>query len=123
MRTTILTACCFFIMHFATAQSDSIEYINGLPITNQDTLPAGGADIDITNEKFVTLSPEQLPSEIVKTLNEDTLYKEWQNARIVLDKNTHLYWLHFSAGNTIRSYGFSKEGSVVSIDEKTKTEE
>lgn len=111
------------MLHIANAQTDSIVYVHGLPITGQDTLPSGGAETDITNKNIVTLSPEQLPTEIVKSLNEDELYKKWETARIVLDKNTDIYWIHFSTGNTIRSYGFNKAGNVVSIDEKTKKEE
>jgi hypothetical protein len=98
---------------------DTIKYVHGLPVTGEDTLQQVPPDDVAPVDSIVQLSAEQIPRELFRELNENPLYKGWQNHTLQIDKNTGLYWLHIRDRETVRSYGFNRDGKPVSVREKS----
>jgi hypothetical protein len=118
-----LTSLLFFLAIAAYGQDDdTVQYIHGLPQTGEDTVQQTPRDDIAPADSIVQLSPEQLPRDLIKALDENPLYKGWEKSTIQIDKNTGLYWLHIRDRQTVRSYGFDDEGHPVSIREKTDRE-
>ncbi|HYF69584.1 MAG TPA: hypothetical protein VD884_15670 [Ohtaekwangia sp.] len=114
----LLTVYFLFSSLMICAQDDSLHYIHGLPHMDEDSSMQSGAPDVAPFDKHVSVSVEQLPPAIVKTLNSGDQYNGWENASMSLDKNTKLYWLHFTTDSLRRSYGFHKDGSPVRVEEK-----
>jgi hypothetical protein len=102
---------------------DTIQYIHGLPVTGEDTLQQIPQEDLAPADSVAQISPEQLPRELLRTLNGDSIYRGWQKHSIQLDKNTGLYWVHIRESTRVRSYGFNANGKQVSIRERTITSE
>ena len=101
---------------------DSIQYIHGLPETVEDTAQAVDQEDFLPADSLVEISPEQLPRELFRTLNEEPQFEGWENGNIQRDKNTKLFWLHLRSDSVSRSYGFAPNGKVVSVEEKSLKE-
>lgn len=98
---------------------DTINYVHGLPET-EDIRASDFPEHDFgPKDSVVTLSVDQLPRELTETLEEQPQYKGWRKETIVLDKNTGLYWLHIKDTTTVRSYGFNANGKPVAVRERT----
>lgn len=102
------------------AQDDSLHYIHGLPHMDEDSSLQNGAPDLAPFDQHVSVSLEQLPPAIVKTLRSGEQYNGWEAASMSLDKNTKLYWVRFTTDSLTRSYGFHKNGSPVRVEEKEK---
>lgn len=125
MKGVIALAAAWVFMYapLAYGQDDSLRYIRGLPQHGDDTVQQVPEPDYQPRDNFVEIANEQLPPAVYKTLEEGPQYHGWQDAPLMLDKNTGLYWIHFTDDSTTRSYGFNKNGDPVSVRERTKTEE
>lgn len=121
MRLTTTIAVLFLtILSVCGQDDDTVQYIHGLPQTGEDTVTQTITKDDVApTDSIVQLSVEQLPRELVKALNDNSLYKGWEKHTLQIDKNTGLYWLHIRDRRRVRSYAFDGEGHVVSVNERT----
>src|SRR3989337_3846222 len=90
---------CFFCIAaflFAGAtsvfsQEDSTQYINGLPVSEYDTvqqfLPG---DLEPKN-RLTEVPPNALPSAVLEALKKEDQYKGWQDSTVYFESNTGLY--------------------------------
>ena len=98
---------------------DTIRFVHGLPITGEDTAQQVPQPDVAPFDKFVIVSPAELPSGLATELDKNDLMKNWRSdARIEFDRNTGVYWINFAAGGRLRSYGYNADGNPVSIKEK-----
>ena len=106
-----------FCAELASAQTDTITYVRGLP--QSDEISETKDSIDHPPfDKRTNISAEQLPSSIVKTLDEGKLYSGWRHGGIEFDKNTGFYRILIKEEKVIRKYVFNKDGTVISLDER-----
>lgn len=106
---------------YAIAQNDSIQYIQGLPMTNEDTVQRVVGDIPPKNV-LIEIPKERIPEKLKRTLGKEELYRGWEKFPVYQDNNTKLYILSIIKGNTTRTYGFSENGKPVTYQESTKKE-
>jgi hypothetical protein len=102
---------------YGVAQSDSTQYIYGLPVTPSDTATAAPEADPDTPKKRVWVNPEQLPKRLKRELDTKNLYKGWRNDSVFLDLNTRLYLIRIREKNSMRIYGFDQDGNPVTYDE------
>jgi hypothetical protein len=121
----ILTAVLFFFVRLAAAQEsgDSIQYNQGLPITGEvDTWNRTSED-NPPADLLMEIPKDRLPSKLLRTLRNEEEYRGWENFPIHKQRNTGLYILSITEGNTTRTYGFNKSGKPVTFSETTKKDQ
>ena len=135
MRLTITIGFLFFsvlalkgqendtVQYIGGQDDDTVQYIHGLPQTGEDTVTQSWPKDDVAPaDSIVQLSADQLPRDLVKSLDGNPLYKGWKNQTLQIDKNTGMYWIHFREQRRVRSYAFDESGHVVSLKEVTLPE-
>jgi hypothetical protein len=99
------------------AQSDSTQYVYGIPVTDEDS---------VENIPFPDLEPidnyrkldrSDLPSGLVKALETNDQFKGWEKRAVYLDKNTDLYIVTIPFGDAFRVFGLDKNGKGVTYKE------
>jgi hypothetical protein len=123
MKHPLLCLIWFLFSHTMVAQnSDSIPFVQGVPMEGEDSAQAVPHYDQFPYDQVRLLKAEDLPVAVQKELNENELFSGWRSdARIEFDKNTTLYWIHFSDSGRVRSYAFNSRGAPVSIREKNDT--
>ena len=100
-------------------RADSIGFVQGVHMAGEDSAQAVPPDDRAPHDHIKLLQPENLPSAVQKELNGNELFSGWRSrARVEYDKNTDMYWVHFSDSGKVRSYAFNSEGAPVSVREK-----
>lgn len=117
LRFCFVACLCFLTVDSAAQDDDTIRYVEGLPITGEDTVTSDQKKTGPSNN-HVTITREQVPPGLLKTLAENTLFINWESEEILFDRNTDLYWIHFQDSAAIRSYAFAEDGAIVSVREK-----
>ena len=78
----------------SSAQNDSTRYINGLPVTEDDTARQSvQRDIE-PKDKLRAVAPEALPADLLKALEDEEQYAGWRDSTVYYDVNTNLYIVH-----------------------------
>jgi hypothetical protein len=113
----VLLAALMFCAKLTLAQTDTITYIRGLPQSGEVLDKRDSMDHPPFNKR-TNISPEQLPSSVVKALDKDDLYSGWRNGEIEFDRNTGFYYILIKDEKVMRKYVMSKDGNVVSLDER-----
>lgn len=104
------------------AQNDSTVYINGIPVTESDTV-TNFPDTDLfpkTNHERIHY--DKIPSKLRKILERKSLYKGWNQTGVFLDKNTNLYLVRVSVKKGYKIFGLDKNGNPVTFDEVSEKE-
>jgi hypothetical protein len=118
----LLIAGLFFITRLPAQESrDSTRYIQGLPVTGQeyDTLNRSTEDRP-PKDLLIEIPKDQIPSKLRETLDKEEEYKDWANFPVFQNRNTKLYEISITRGNTTRTYGFNENGKVITFGETTK---
>ena|SRR5688572_16361098 len=97
-------------------EKDSTRYINGLPVSEDDTvqqfLPG---DLE-PKSKLMEVPPEALPSAILKVLNEQEQYRGWRDSTVYFESNTRLYIIPVRSRDGVTIYGLNEDGKPVTFD-------
>jgi uncharacterized protein (DUF1330 family) len=110
---------CSFLFTSVIAYSqddDTIQFVQGLPVTGEDT-SQNEYQSGLNTANLTKLTPEQIPPKLLRTLKKDSLFANWKNGEVYLDEKTGLYWIEFSEGNVVRTFGLSARGHPVTIRE------
>jgi hypothetical protein len=123
MKYSLLCMTLILVSPSVIAQTaDSIRFVQGIPMVGEDSAQAAPQGDQVPYDKLRSLRPENLPAAVQKELNENEMFSGWRSdARVEYDKNTELYWVHFSDSGKVRSYAFNSQGAPVSIREKNDT--
>lgn len=120
MKILCITAAFIFLCTSrAFAQNDSTRYINGLPVSEDDTASQFlQTDLDPKNHLKI-VPPDQLPSDILKTLDRDGLYDGWRDSTVYYDRNTSLFLVHIKSAQSVKIIGMNGKGKPVTFNEVT----
>jgi hypothetical protein len=121
MKLLIVFCFCISFCSAALAQTDSIEYVHGLPVTGDpdDTVTATTTD-RAPKDILVEVPVDKLPRRLRKTLEKDPEYEGWEKFNVYRDVNTGLYILPIQRGSIIRTYGLNENGKPVTFSETSK---
>ena len=118
MRKMILMTAAFILLAISAAfsQDDTTQFINGLPVTEDDTARAVPPDLGPKNR--VTAVPEQnIPAGLLKVLREDEQYQGWQDTTVYFEQNTGLYLVPVKYEKGVKIFGLTKNGNPVTYRE------
>lgn len=105
------------------SQADSTRYINGLPVSEDDTVQQfPQADLGPKN-KLTAVPVNKLPSRLLEVLESEDQYKGWQDSTIYFEKNTGLYLVPVKYKEGVKIFGLSENGDPVTFDEITVQED
>jgi hypothetical protein len=123
MKYPLLCVILILISCTVMAQNtDSIRFVQGVPMVGEDSAQTVPQSDQVPYNQITLLKPENLPGDVQKELDENALFSGWRTeARVEYQKNTEIYWIHFSDSGKVRSYAFNSQGAPVSIREKNDT--
>ena len=119
MRKKILVIAAFFLFGSTAvfSQSDSTRYINGLPVSEDDTArQAPQTDFTPANKR-VPVAEAYLPAELREVLDEEEIYRGWQDTTIYFERNTGLYIVPIRYSEGVKIFGLTKDGEPVTFSE------
>lgn len=107
----------------ARGQDDSLRYINGLPIPEEDS----ASEVPVADQppynKLVAVNATTLPGGVREALDNDRHYEGWRDTIVYFDKNTGLYLVPVRRPDGIRIYGLNKNGKPATFREVTPPDE
>lgn len=115
----ILTTAAFILLAATAvvAQEDSTRYINGLPVSEDDTAQQHPQrDLSPKNE-LMPVQTRNLPAKLKEVLEEEEHYRGWQDSTIYFDKNTGLYLVPVRYAEGVKVYGLNENGHPVTFSE------
>jgi hypothetical protein len=114
----ILIIAAFLLFGSASlkAQADSTRYINGMPVSQDDTAThVRQMDVEPYN-RHVAVSPDDLPKKLRRVLDEEK-YRGWQDTVIYYQKNTGIYIVPVKYSEGVKIFGLTERGEPVSFSE------
>jgi hypothetical protein len=121
MKILILSAAAFLSVTFlVNAQNDSTRYINGLPVTDDDTVEQFIENDVGVKDKIRAVSTGELPRKVLKALKKGDQYNGWEDSVIYFDENTRLFMVPVKYGEGIKIFGINEDGHPVTFDEVTR---
>ena len=116
----ILSVAAFLsVTFFVNAQNDSTRYINGLPVTNDDTVEQFIENDLGVKDKIRAISTSELPRKVLKALKKGDQYDGWEDSVIYFDENTRLFMVPVKYEEGIKIFGINEDGHSVTFDEVT----
>jgi len=99
------------------AQSDSTRYINGLPVSEDDTVQQFPRNDLGPSNKLIPLTAKQLPPSVLEALEEKAQYQGWQDSTVYFEKNTGLYIVPVKYEEGVKIFGLNENGKPVTFSE------
>jgi hypothetical protein len=100
------------------AQEDSTRYINGLPVSEDDTARQFLENRDL--EPLNRLAPvpvSQLPEKLLDELDAKEQYKGWRDTTVYFDRNTEIYHVPVRYAEGVKIFGMRENGDPVTFRE------
>jgi hypothetical protein len=121
MKRRFLSLATFLLaMIVAKAQNDSTRYINGLPVSEDDTVEQF-IDNDLgQKDQIKAVSATELPRKVLKALKKGDQYEGWEDSTIYFDQNTRLYLVPVKYKDGVKTFGINEGGHPVTFDEVAK---
>lgn len=115
----LLICACLPLVVFSQQKdlTDSTVFRYGLPISNDDTTKRVRTDEDPTNQ-WQAVEAKKIPDALRRTLERKEVYEGWEQGQIYYDKHVNQYVVRLRDTKSIRTYGFSAEGAVISFAEE-----
>ena len=113
-----------FILLAATlsfGQNDSTRYINGLPVSEDDTARTFPQRDIGPKEAIVAVPHASLPADLSKSLDGDDIYAGWKDTTVYYDANTNLYLIHIKTEESLKVYGLNDKGKPVTFREVNRS--
>lgn len=115
-----VAACMLFPLSRSFSQNDSTRYINGLPVSEDDTVQNFPIQDLEPKDQLVALPPNALPADLVKSLEKDELYAGWRDSTVYYDANTNLYFVHVKREGSVKIFGLNENGKPVTFSEVSR---
>jgi hypothetical protein len=123
MKRIIVSTAAFLLVTFLVkAQNDSTRYINGLPVSEDDTVEHFIENDLGVKDKIKRVSTSELPRKVLRTLKKGDQYDGWEDSIIYFDENTRLFLVPVKSGESIKTFGINEDGHPVTFDEVSKNQ-
>lgn len=115
----VIAAFVFFGSTPLFSQGDSTKYINGLPVSEDDTaIHEPQRDFEPHN-RLRPVTANSLPAKLREILDEEEVYQGWEDTTIYYEKNTDLYIVPIRHRNSVKIFGLTENGDPVTFSEVT----
>jgi hypothetical protein len=123
MKLIIVLSVGLLSFQCTLGQSDSTLYINGLPVTQDDTVRNYPSSDYYPKDKTVVVPSNRLPEKLRTILNREPLYKGWDRLPVLYDKNTDRYTVRVITENDTVFYGLDRKGNPLTYGKKSKDDQ
>jgi hypothetical protein len=117
MMRSVFLAAALLAGAASFAQNDSTRYINGLPVTEDDTARAFPQQDLEPKTHLRVVSPDKLPEKLLKTLQDEEQYLGWSDTTVYYDENIDLYLVHVKREDGVQIYGMTDKGKPVTFNQ------
>lgn len=104
----------------AWSQSDSTLYINGLPVSEDDTVRNFPSTNYYPKNNEVIVGNRQLPEKLLDKLKKQSVYKGWERFPVLYNKSTDRYTVRVLSQNDTLYFGLDGNGNAVSYGKKNR---
>lgn len=102
----------------AFAQEDSTRYINGLPVSEDDTARQFLQNRDLEpKDRLVIVPLDRLPEKLMDELDSEDLYQGWRDTAVYFDSNTKIYHVPVKYAEGVKIFGMRENGDPVTFRE------
>jgi hypothetical protein len=101
----------------AAQQQDSTIYVNGIPVSEDDTVANFPQTDFFPKENHRRVGTEKIPSKLRKALDTKPQFRKWEQTGVYFDTNTKLYIVKVPLENGYRIFGLDADGKPVTFDE------
>lgn len=117
----VLTIAAFILLGpmNAFSQNDSTRYINGLPVSEDDTVGQFPLEDLGAKNKLIAVELNDLPPKLMDALKKEKQYQGWQDSTIYFEKNTGIYHVRVKYEEGVKIFGLNANGDPVSFREIT----
>lgn len=124
-RSIVITAAIIWLISAKTfAQNDSTRYINGLPVSEDDTARQFLDKTDLEPKNSLgPVSISQLPQKLRDALEKGDQYDGWKDSTIYFEKNTGLYHVPVKYSEGVKIFGLNENGDPVTFREVSTRQE
>ena len=120
----ITAALLLFVAVETIAQEDSTRYINGLPVSEDDTARQFLENRDLTPKDRLSPVPvSQLPEKLLNELDAEEQYNGWRDTIVYFDRNTEIYHVPIRYAEGVKIFGMRKNGDPVTFREVSNQRE
>lgn len=113
----LLAALTCVVSTNVLAQGDTIRYIQGLPVSDDDTVRQfPERDLQPANDLRPVGLPA-LPADVLEALDEEDQYRGWRDSIVYFQENTGLYLVPIKYKGGVKIFGVNKDGDPVTYDE------
>jgi hypothetical protein len=123
MKLVIVLGVSLLSLQYTFAQSDSTLYLNGLPVSQDDTVRNFPSSDYYPKNKPVVISHDKLPERLRAALNREPIYKGWNRLPVLYDKNTDRYTVRVINENDTVFYGLDKKGNPLTYGKEWKDDQ
>lgn len=114
----ITAALLLFVAVETVAQEDSTRYINGLPVSEDDTARQFLNNRDLTPKNRLSPVPvSHLPQKLLNELDAEEQYHGWRDTTVYFDRNTEIYHVPIKYAEGVKIFGMRKNGDPVTFRE------
>lgn len=114
-------ACMLYPLAQSFSQNDSTQYINGLPVSKDDTVGNFRTYDAEPKDRIVAVAPDALPADLLTSLERNELYAGWKDTTVYYDANTNLYLVHVKTGESVKIFGLNENGKPVTFSEVSRS--
>lgn len=114
----LVAALMLFVAMDAFAQEDSTRYINGLPVSEDDTARQFLQNRDLEpKDRLVIVPLDRLPEKLVDELDSEDIYQGWRDTSVYFDSNTKIYHIPVKYADGVKIFGMRENGDPVTFRE------
>ena len=104
----------------AFSQADSTRYINGLPVSDDDTVQQFPQNDLAPAKKITPVEVKNLPAKLREALEQGAQYEGWKDSTVYFDNNTQQYIVPVKYEGGVKIFGVDKDGNPVRYSEVDK---
>lgn len=101
----------------AFGQDDSTRYIHGIPVSDDDTVRNFPQRDRQPDNRYRPLSVAELPSGLLKVLDEEPQYDGWRDSTVYFEVNTDLYIVPVKYDGGVKIFGLQEDGNAVTYSD------
>jgi hypothetical protein len=123
IRILIFAFLSFGTSYTCFSQSDSTQYINGLPVNEDDTVQNFPQGDRYPHNHYRKVNASDLPGKLKTALDKNEAFRGWEQSAVYFDDNNDLYYIRVRSGADLKVIGVNKRGKAVNYNVRSSVDD